>query len=322
MRLSLKFLFVGLLLVFSRQTVLAQRFHLFSQEVKTNYPSVVYDFLERYLYEIDSLQKRKVSVYQRLRDDKVVFIKGTAATARKITPQTAFEVNKVDNKYYEAIWRDAYGTKILELSFPMQYELLLGKNKAQIEKEFKATLSRYSDFTPRAVPLENSVPQSDSCRMSPSVNHYYVTSVNTSSYYSPAEENPTFSSQDKWHSAANLFQECIADVSRYTLFIKQPLYGFKTMQYMVPLSQWLAYCQAMQLTVYFAVEEERADGLKALLIAQSSELGFNHMISLIIPNNFVESQECIIKGTLNAYIPIQNIKDLYQQYVRKPKKKI
>lgn len=300
----------------------AQTFRLFAPEVKRAYPSVVYDFLERYLYEMDSLQSRRISVDQRLRDDKVVFLTGAPETARSITPQTAFEVSRIDGKYYDVAWRDSTGQTVLEVSFPMQYELLWGKPKVEIEQGFRAELSKYRDFIPSVPSLEAGEKQADGCLQSHPVSHYYVASLNTATYCAPADTLPTFSGKDKWHSAANLFQGCIADVSRYTLYINQSLYGFRSVQYTVPLSQWLAYCQAMQLTLYFAVEEERGDGLKALVIAQSADLGFNHMISLIIPDNFVEAHQCVIKGTLNAYIPTQNVKELYQQYVEKPKKKI
>jgi hypothetical protein len=300
----------------------AQTFQLFSPEVKRDYPSVVYDFLERYLYEIDSLQSRSVPVDLRLRDDKVNFLIGSAGVARQLTPETAFELSRVDERYYKVTWRDTLDNNLLELSFPMQYELLLGKSKTEIEQEFRATLSQYNDFVPNSALTDVGERQDDGCLTNHPVSNYYVTSVNTATYYSSVDKSPTFSAQDKWHSVANLFQGCIADIGRYTLYINQSLYGFKSVQYTLPLSQWLAYCQAMQLKVYFAVEEEREDGLKALLIAQSQDLGFNHMISLIIPDDFVEARSCVIKGTLNAYIPTQNVKELYQQYVDKPKKRV
>jgi hypothetical protein len=193
----------------------------------------------------------------------------------------------------------------------------------EIEQEFQETLSQYDDFTPQFASIDEREQQSDGCWMSFPVSHYYVPSVNTATYYYNQDDSlPTFDAEDKWHSAANLFQGCIADISRYTLYINQSLYGFRSVHYTLPLSQWLAYCQAMRLTVYFAIEEEREDGLKALLIAHSQELGFNHMISLIIPDDFVEDRRCVIKGTLNAYIPTQNVKDLYQQYIEKSKKDI
>lgn len=300
----------------------ARSFRLFAPEIKRDYPSVVYDFLERYLYEIDSLRSRRISVDQRLRDDRVVFLTGEAETARQITPRTAFEVNRIDEKYYDVAWRDSLGRTLLEVSFPMHYELLWGKPKAEIELDFRTEVAKYRDFTPRTTLLDAGQRQQDGCLGSQPISHYYVKTVNTASYFNPVDHRPTFSAQDKGHSAANLMQGCIWDVSRYKLYINQTLYGFRTVQYVIPLSQWLAYCQAMKLTLYFSVEEERADGIKALLVAQSHDLGFNHMLSLIIPDNFVEARSCVIKGTLNAYIPTQNVKELYQQYVDKPKKKI
>ena len=64
-------LLLGLLV--SIQTSQAQRFSLFSMDMKTEYPSVVYDFLERYLYELDSLQRKGIAIHQRIADDKVFF---------------------------------------------------------------------------------------------------------------------------------------------------------------------------------------------------------------------------------------------------------
>ena len=68
----------------------------------------------------------------------------------------------------------------------------------------------------------------------------------------------------------------------------------------------------MKMITYFAIEDELKDGIKALIIAQSPDLGFNHILSLIIPNDFIDNQHCIFNATLNAYVPTQNIKDLYQ----------
>ena len=61
--------------------------------------------------------------------------------------------------------------------------------------------------------------------------------------------------------------------------------------------------------------------VKALIIAQSPDLGFNHVLSVIIPEDFIASKNSVLKATMNAYVPTQNVKDLYQQYVDKPKKK-
>lgn len=397
----------------------AQQFELFAPEVKAEYPSAVYDFLERYLYEIDSLQQAGVPVNARLRDERVSFQTGTASTARLITKETAFSIRTIEDKYFETIWTDTLGYVVLDLVFPMQYELILGKPKVEIELDFKDALLNAPAFTPIHEIHGELKLQDDGCWMTDPVANYYVESLNTATYYiitnggqvnpttnlnadengqtnvvdiisqiladsasimtgtipnvvvdsvsfvgdtvqtvsdeqftmeidtiptiktdmipngneniiSPSEFRkiasadtiPIFSDSDKWHSAANLFLGCIDTISDYKLYIEQSLYGFKKAQYLVPLAKWLAYCQSMKMTVYFGIEEEREDGLKALVIAQCKELGFNHMMSVIIPFNFVNNKKTVFKAKLNAYIPTQNVKNLYQQYVDKPKKKI
>ena len=307
------------------RTVLAQRFCLFTPEVKREYPSVVYDFLERYLFQIDSLQQKGERIDQLLLDDKVYFVVGKPAIARTLTPVTPFSISKTDNKFYEVQWTDTLGNVILSLAFPMQYELLLDKTKVEIEQEFKQTLSEERIFVPCKLCADKFANQEDKCMMTEPTAHYQIESVNNATYYrltAKGDTIPVFDSADKWHSAANIFQGCISNISDYTLYIEQNMYGFKKSQYTIPLQQWLAYCKDMQLTTYFAIEEEREDGLKALLIAQSQDLGFNHMMSIIIPDNFVTNPKTVFKATLNAYIPTQNVKNLYQQYVDRPKKKI
>lgn len=307
------------------QTSQAQRFSLFSQEMKTDYPSVVYDFLERYLYEIDSLQSRGAYITQRLHDDKFTFLIGSASTARKITPELPFAISKTDDKFYEVSWCDTLNNVLLDVVFPMQYELLLGKPKVEIEKDFRTVLHDAPVFVAKGKDSDSLIVLDDGCLMTQPVSNYYVESLNTATYYVKSVSGdtiPVFSEKDKWHSSANLFQGCIDDIANYTLYIEQNLYGFNTSKYAIQLQQWLGYCQAMKLNTYFAIEEEREDGLKALLIAQSQDLGFNHMLSIIIPDNFVTNKKAVLKATLNAYIPTQNVKDLYQQYVKKPKKKI
>ncbi|MBP5628529.1 MAG: hypothetical protein J6X27_01640 [Bacteroidaceae bacterium] len=305
----------------------AQKFVLFPPEMKTAYPSVVYDFLERYLFEIDSLQKKHIAVDQRLRDDKVLFVTGNASSATHITQEMTFTISKTEDKFYEVSWSDTLGNVVLDLAFPMQYELLLGQPKVDIEKTFNTTLAESSLYNCYLVDRQYLHEQPDSIYTNQNVQYLYVESFNDATYYRLSQTDsllPIFDDSDKWRSAANLFQSCLDStcIAGYTLYIEQNLYGLAKKQYSIPLWQWLAYCQAMKLKVYFAIEEEREDGLKALLIAQSKDLGFNHMLSIIIPDNFVSNPRSVFKATLNAYIPTHNVKDLYQQYIKKPKKKI
>lgn len=301
------------------------KYSLFANEVKQDYPSVVYDFLERYLYEIDSLVSRGEAIEQRLKDDKVFFIEGLPSVVATLSPQTSFKMIGTDDKYYQVVWTDSLDSTILNIVFPMQYELLLGKSKVQIEQEMNEYLKEFMDYRPISIGMEELEKSLDTIWTPSYTDYYYVESLNTSCYYKRIDSTtfvPIFDSSDLWHSAANLFQGVIDSIAGYKLYVNQLLYNYKNAQYLVSLSQWLAYCQSMKLNVYFAVEEEHKDGFKALLIAHSRDLNFNHVLSIIIPNDFVSNPNTVLKVTMNAYIPTQNIQEFYQQYVSKPKKRI
>lgn len=296
-------------------------YKLFAPQVKKDYPSAVYDFLERYFLD---LQCSKDGFYpeERVRDDKFLFREGSINDIKRITPETPYSISMQDYKYYEVAWMDANDDVILDVAFPVNFELLLGMSKAEIEKTMKAQLlSSIGQDHKREVPALKEL--GNGVFTNTPVSNYFVESLNTAVYYTKSQDGqytPYYDEQNKWYSASNLFQGLIADSLDYRLYIQQSLYGFDTMTYTITLKQWLDYCKDNQMKVYFAVEEEREDGLKALLIAHSDLLGFNHMISIIIPDNFITKRDVVLKATLNAYIPTQNVKDLYKSYTRANKK--
>ena len=299
-------------------------YKLFSNDLKSEHPHVVFDFVERYFLELMTdvpLTERA----QHLHDDKVIFYKGTTNDILRVTPETPCVISFVDEKYYQVSWLN-HETSFLTIAFPAQYELLLGMPKNEIEKKVSTQISSVSEWK-----YINSTPDSlqhidGNVYMTKPCSNYYVESLNTAKYYTISAEGtpyPVFSVSDKWHSAANLFQGIIPETDGYKIYVQQNLYGFNTSTFIVSLSDWLSYCRENEMTVYFAIEEEYEDGLKALLIAQSKKLGFNHMLSIVLPEHFVDNPKTVFKAALNAYIPTQNIKNLYQQQTTgKRKKKI
>lgn len=315
-----------ILMIVYLQNVYTQSFRLFAPEVKQEYPSVVYDFLERYLYELDSLQKKGIDTRQRIADDKVFFFEGSPNFANEITADMGVSIKTIEGKSYEVSWTDSTGNIVLGLCFPMQYELILGKSKNIIETELKTEIMksvnivRSNNYTD-----EDLKPLTNGYYISKYNTHYYLKDLNTATYYirdSIGVYSPLFHESENCYSAANLFQGCIKEVSGYKIFVKQNLYGFKYDCFTIPLEKWLGYCREMKMTTYFAIEEEREDGIKALVIAQSPDLGFNHILSLLIPFDFITNKDCVIKATLNAYVPTQNVAELYKQYIENPKKKL
>ena len=87
------------------------------------------------------------------------------------------------------------------------------------------------------------------------------------------------------------------------------------------MKQWLNYCHAENLTVYTAVETEYDNGTKVLVIAENKDLGYNHVLSVIVPKAFLSSPTLEFPAKLNAFITTHNVKNLYEKYKKGPKKK-
>ena len=302
------------------------RFHLFSEEVKTAYPSAIYDFLETYLYRLDSLHLNGNMSHPSMMLDKVLFLKGESSVARNITPQTSFSITKMEDKMFNAVWKDSTGVTILDMVFPASYELILGAPKNKIERTMEKQLKAMPlSFVPDSLKNPEVKMLADSVFQSQPVTIYEIASINDATYYYSCPDSvtlqPVFDSEQKWYSSANLMQGLITDIDDYQLYIEQSAYEFDVLKYTISLSQWLNYCREMRASVYIGLEEEREDGLMILLLAQSNDLGFKHMLSMILPWNFVEKRDAILKARLYAYIPTHNVKTYYQERDRKEIKK-
>lgn len=300
------------------------RFHLFSDETKSAYPSVIYDFLERYLYKLDSLGNANPAMLRHFSNDKVVFIKGDASVAKNISPQNPFSVNLVEDKFYDAVWSDSSQKEILHIVFPVNYELILGMSKNKIEKMMKSKLLSMPDSFVTDESSDIDVVEFEKDIYIPENRHFLdLEDLNTNIYFYKTSDNkikPIYNSGSLAYSAVNLLQGIISDCNGYRLSVYQNMYDFKYEEYTIKLSQWLNYCKEINATVYIGIEEERDNGVKLLVLAQSHDLGFRHMLSVILPWNFVDKPNTTIKARLHAFIPIHNVTSIYYEEFLQNKK--
>lgn len=300
-------------------TVTHLGFRLFDDNMKREYVSDVYNFLERYFLEM-YCWKNGQTLRQKLHDDKVMFTEGSIADIKRIDEKTVFTISNVEDKFYEVTWADSVGT-FLSIAFPIQYELILGMPLVEIEQNL------YSLIT--------SAPKADTCDSLPEVElmgdeiyqtvprqTYYIESLSTSRYYYKTNGTQTLI-LDTLHaglSAMNIFHEITR--CNNPMIVEQNLYGFKRRKFLITLHQWLNYCKEQKLIVYTAIEEEYTDGLKLLVVVQSKSLGYNHMLSVKVPRDFIDSPTAELEASVNAFIPTHNIKNLYQKYTKSTNKKI
>ena len=316
-------LFWILLLTTSFASASAQGLKLFSPDLKAAAPkpqAVVMDFMERYFQDLSAL--KHTTVKTKMADDKVFFRKGSLSDLKQVADTMPLNISLVD-RHYEVTWKKN-NQPFITVVFPAQNDLLLGMAQEEAQKKLKDTIlasSRHHDTL--TICADKNKSQGSFYRNEDGV--YYtktayleLESFNDAVYYNKVRENYqcVFDTLHLDYSAANLFHGLIPDKD-YRMYVEQSVYGLKTINYTLSLRKWLNYCAEWGLKVFFAVEEQREDGLLALLIAQSKELGFNHMLSVVIPHKFVTDTNAVMKVRMTPYIPIHNIKNLFQkEYVK------
>lgn len=305
-------MFYTLLLMIWCASASSQGLKLFSPEMKEAAPKsqvVVMDFLERYFTDLSKV--KQTTVQTKMADDKVYFRKGKPSDLYRVCDTMPFSINLLD-RYYEVNWMKA-DEPFVTIVFPAQYDLLLGAQKDEASKQFKDAVIAAPQQTKDSEAPSNLEKVSESIYKTKG-DTLELASLSDAKYYNKVREDyhPVFDNDHLAYSAANLFHGLISDVD-YRMYVEQSVYGMTTINYSIKFSQWLNYCAEWGLKVFFAVEEEREDGILALVIAQSKELGYHHLLSVVIPDKFIGNQNAVLKVKMTPYIPVHNVKDLYQK---------
>lgn len=294
-----------------RHVVTNLGFKLFTPELRMAYASDVYDFLERYFLELLTWNGKN-DVKRKMLDDKVYFTTGNISDIKRINDSTHVAISRTEDKFYEVTWSNN-DTPFLSLAFPLQYELLLGMPQVEIEQMMFELISSavYNDSTDCGKPQEYSLVK-DSIYRSEPVKIYELESVNNATYYSRRDSATYELLLDTLHkdlSAMNLFHK----LTKYDIPMKveQSVYGFNKLEYTVTLQQWMRYVLASKADIYTAVEEEYEDGYRLLVIARNMDMGYNHLLSVLVPRDFLTRKSAMLRVKLNAFIPTHNVKNLF-----------
>lgn len=297
-------------------TTSSQEMKLFSSEMMKSVPKtqqVVMSFLKRYFNDLP--KTKQTTIETKMADDKVYFRKGKPSDLLQVCDTMPFSISLHD-RYYEVEWQKA-GESFVKIVFPAQYDLLLGMQQNRAQQKFKEMVVSSPKRDSIASTPTEFVEAEDNIFVTKS-EHFELESLTDATYYYNKVE-PVFDNQHMEQSAANLFHGLIP-IADYRMHVEQSIYGMQTISYNITLEQWLNYCAEWNMKVFFAIEEVREDGVLALVIAQSKELGFNHLLSVVIPDKFIDTKDAVLKVRLTTFIPTHNVKDLYQKELKTHRK--
>ena len=289
----------------SDSTVCHIGIRLFSEEMRSLDRSPILDFLERYFLQL-CYPPKSVTAATMVRDDQFRFLQGSLATVSALQPTDGFSYS-FDQNQYVAVWtRD--GAALLEVSFPVEYELISGENKVEAENNIMAAI--------RKTPVSKEVVDEKSA---PS-DFYLVPELSSRLYFNKGRLILNGLLQEQ--SAANMMLTTAVE-GDYRLAMTQVSYGFKKTTAEVPLGQWISFCKGSGCRLYFGIDHIEQDGtVCGTVLAVNQTENYNHVLTVRVPMSLYDQRTGTIEARLYPYIPTHNVRDMFAKFKSTNRKEI
>ena len=280
---------------------------LFAQNLKSTYPSPVYDFLERYLLEKNA-SPSDTEEGTKMQWDKVHFSAGSAVTALSLDSTAGFFDNHVDLKVYRVAWM-VNDKIVLQISFDMDYQLMSGCTEIELEENFMRSLSHFeADRFVSRRPVNFPDKGEEFIRKG---DFFISPLIRNDSFYTKkdGEWKLVNSKERSSHSIANLMLDAnISDSIKLDLIMDQ--YGYKKDTLSTSYRQFIQLCISEGCVPYYGLKEKTEVFYNSTIFLVNRQGGYLHMLDAKIPLAILgQTDTCVIKGKFYAYIPLFNVSD-------------
>lgn len=282
--------------------------HLFSQEIRTMQPLPLYDFLERYLLALNAAPEGSDErVYMAW--DKVHYTVGDAKVAMKLDTTAVFTETHIDRHVYKVAW-SVENRKRLEMSFYMDYQLLVGCNAIELEQIMFRKIRR-------GVWMERPHPHdgfpAEGTEFTLQGKNFISPLVRSDVYYTRKRESDAWSLlEDAGRMGKTIANIMLSDESAHELKVRIKLdkYGLRTDSATVAYSVWRQLCIDEGCTPYFGIKSKEGDVYKCSVFMVNETGGYLHLLSVDIPHEAVTApQQAEARATIFCYIPLHNASD-------------
>ena len=114
---------------------------IFSQELRRQTPYPVYDCIE-----YAALDRLFILTENDFLLQKIIFLRGEWKSVLGIKPSDSFTITTHDNKYYQLVW-SRNNCELINMVIPVDYELLSGSNRRELEQSFVHNVVRHCEAT-------------------------------------------------------------------------------------------------------------------------------------------------------------------------------
>lgn len=280
---------------------------LFAQTYRQQMPLPIYDFLERYLLTL-LVTPANTEDATRMQWDKVHFTTGSAATALKLDTTATFSNEYVDLHVYRVSWA-VDGKNVLELSFTMNVQMLMGCDAVELEHRFIRHLSRY-----QARPLYHSV-----FTGLPKEGTEYT---KTDSYYmSPMVRNDIYYTRKSKKTAWMLVDDAARPTKTISNWMVSPdsdndlsinltvdKYGYQLDSLHTNYRTWQQLCMDEGCQPFYGLKTKNNGVYESSVFMVNKKGGYVHLLSINIPEwALKDKNNAVCTARMYAYIPLFNV---------------
>lgn len=291
---------------------------LFDRKLTASHPSKIYHFVERYLLELLLMSKNQ-DIVTKMKMERVrissqvhsmVSVKeGIRNICSDFTSTLSFSIICRNNRYIFSCMDNH--KELLNMSFPVRYELIEGYTKLELESAFYPNLLMFREFD--YVPLSDSelFIYKDSL-YSYNEDYYLTEDFVSTSYYKKVNEKviPVLDSEMLSESVCNLFN---TDYDwGVEVEITQSMYGEKNRSYTLPLFKFTRFLHHHNCMIFTGIQKYDKSFIEGGVMAVNMELGYQHLMVFSFPKELVDNpREHKVKVKMYGFIPIHNISSFF-----------
>ncbi len=287
-------------------------YKLFADEaVRTGGNTPVFDFIERYLLELDMKMDGREPLV-RMDIDHVTMSEGTLQLLHRIDSLTSFSIDEVKRRMYRIKWTVKGQT--VSLTFPADCQLLKGANAVELEEIMLRDLQRT-----RPLASNELIPEWEHAKGTRAKN---MTVIDNGKFLSDMIRGDIYLSEingkrELYCSRKNV-PVSISNImltgqfrDRIHLYLKLDKYGYKQDEINISLQQFIDYCKNEGCKLYFGIKTANNTHITGTLFAYNEKLAFCHVLSVDVPTGIISGEKTGITGTAYAYIPLQNVTEKF-----------